>query len=95
MRNVLGYTRSCTQGRCVINAAANQSTAQENNEELRKKQAVSADCVLCEEDADKEFKYGEEEEEGVQLVQNSVLRRQRHYVRPKRSKRGCWEISEN
>lgn len=36
MRNVLGYARSWTQGRCVINAVANQSTAQENNEEQRK-----------------------------------------------------------
>lgn len=51
----------------------------ENNEELRKKRAVSADCVLCEEDTDKEFKYGEEE--GVQLVPNSVLRCQRSYIR--------------
>jgi len=46
----------------------------ENNEELRKKPAVSADCVLCEEDTDKEFKYG-------QLAPNSVLRRQRTYIR--------------
>lgn len=66
------------RGRGMINAAANQSTAQENNEELRKKWAVSAGSVLCEE-TDKEFEYGEEE--GVQLEQNGGLRRQHHYIR--------------
>ncbi len=61
----------------MINAAANQSTAPEQWR-TEKKWAVSADCVLCE-DTDKEFEYGEEE--GIQLVQNSGLSLQRHYIR--------------
>lgn len=36
---MLEYTRSRKQGRGVINAAANQSTAQENNEERRKNES--------------------------------------------------------